>query len=611
MKRIFTLLTVAMGLMLPMQAQQAITKDINAERGVERKMARKAPAAEISVEDIVGTYDAVAGSAFQGKPDQVWTVTIEEDEADAGKVWIQPICTFMEDMVPVEYINPVYATFDAAQGTLTMPLGQVLYEEQGVRLGTGASQDGQNIDTNGDVVMTITKNDKGVVITFAEQYFIGIGVLDDPEQWWYQAVHSVTYTKAIPVPFVYIYNKGVTSPARVKASQLYFNDVEGEMCVTTTPEYSNTGIAGVYEAYAESAFQGNPAESWTVTITVDEADANKVWIQPICLFGVEPEYVRPVYAIYNEAEGTLAMPLGQVLMEEGGYKMVIGATSDGKIVETTGDYMMEVVDIVIASEARIIGVGDANDPDGWWYNALMGFVFSIEVGQAFPLAEIEKITREEPEVSGDFMFIKPGDYTWSFLVPVSETEAQEYTTTASMELSYQMDLSDLFGDEAAGIIGNVWSLTGFMQELGIFNEEETYSIPVLSYSLTDEEGTFEVLSFIDPGTSGWSVLGTTVMEDESGNQFNVELLLGDVTGQNINTADFVAFSEEEIIYAGEQPVLWFIYEGQAYLFSYLYEMEVALDPETRGARIKATVGEKPAFINQAIPMNVSGISMRK
>ena len=224
MKRIFTIIAIAMGLMMPMQAQQAITKELKAGKNVEHKMMRKAPAADITVEDILGTYEASAPSAFQGQPTQEWTVNITADSKDANKVWIHPICLF--EGATADIINPVYATFDPNKGTLTMPLGQVIEEVSGqYKLITATSTDGQNKNTTGNVTITINKTTTGLTLSFAEAEVFGIGDILNGN-WWYQGIFYVTFTKTGGIendPFVYIYNKGVSSPTRVKASQLYFN----------------------------------------------------------------------------------------------------------------------------------------------------------------------------------------------------------------------------------------------------------------------------------------------------------------------------------------------------------------------------------------------------
>lgn len=603
MKRIFTLIAVAMGLMLPMQAQYApISKDINSNKGVERKMMRKAPTAAVTIDDIEGTYKASATSGLKNQADPAWEITISRDTEDANKVWIHPIVIFAD--LPIEYINPVYATFDATAGTLTMPQGQVLYEEPGYTFSTGTSTDGQNIDTTSDIVMSIIANDKGTTITFAEDYFFGVGNVA-ADEWWYQAVYNVVFYKETPVPYVYIYNKGVDTPTRVKASQLYFNDVEGEMCVTTTPEIIS-GIEGAYEAYAESAFPDYPAEEWTITVTRDNADANKFWLQPICsIQGLMPEDISPVYAIYDESKGTLAMPLGQVVFQESGYKMVMGASADGENVETTGDYMFVYEDnSIYSNDNRVIGVGDMNDPDGWWYNAYMGYVFAREASKAFPVANIERITREKPEIQGEFNFIKPGNYTWSIGLPVSETELETVTSTTTFTAGEAFDLGEVFED-GAGMSAMNWTITGFLAELGLYEDGgEAYPLNTFSYTITEEDMTAEVLSFQDK-ENFYCTLGKVMMQDQAGNPLAVEVMIGNIQDDYLLLPNFIALSEDEIVFAGEQLALFYIQGESAYLFAELYEVTAA--PATDAAapmRIKANIGPKATVVGQGTALKL-------
>ena len=603
MKRIFTLIAVAMGLMLPMQAQFApISKDIKAHKGIERKMMRKAPAAEITVEDIEGIYAATASTALQNTQDPVWDVTIYADDEDANKVWIQPIG--LVNGLPSEYVNPVYATFNASDATLTMPLGQMLYEEEGLGLAIGQSADGRTIDTKGNVVMNITVDNKATTISFAADYYFGIGDVFNNE-WWYAAVFNVVFTKAVPVPYVYIYNKGEENPIHVKASQLYFNDVEGEMCVTTTPEIIS-GIEGAYEAYAESAFEGVPAEEWTITVTRDNADANKFWLQPICsINGLMPEDISPVYAIYDESKGTLAMPLGQVVFQGSGYKMVMGASADGKNVETTGDYMFAYEDNSIYSDDnRVIGVGDMNDPDGWWYNAYMGYVFAREASKAYPVANIERITREKPEIKGGFTYIKPGNYTWSIGLPVSETELETVTSTTTFTAGEAFDLGEVL-EEGAGMSAMSWTITGFLAELGLYEDGgEAYPLNTYSFTITEEDMTAEVLSFHDKDNF-YCTLGKVMMQDQAGNPVAVEIMIGDIQAGYLVQPNFIALSENEIEFGGEQLALFYIQGDGAYLFAELYEVTAA--PATDAAapmRIKANIGPKATVVGQGTALKL-------
>lgn len=615
MKRIFTLLTIALGLMLPMQAQYApISNIVKATKSIDHKMMRKAPAADITVDDIVGIYEASAKSGFEGKPDEAWTVSITADEADASKVWIQPVCLFSG--LTAEDINPVYATLNG-NGTLAMPLGQMLYEEGAeYQFIIGGSADGRTIDTEGEITMSVVKDEKGVVISFAEETFFGVGNAVGNE-WWYQAIYNVTYAKENPVPYVYIYNKGEESPARIKASQLYFNEIDGEMCVTNIPGYSDDAISGTYSAYAYSAFENYPDEEWTVTITRDEADANKVWIQPICMFGGLPaEYINAVYATYDEAKATLTMPLGQTLYEEPGIQMIIATSLDGQNIDTTGEVVMTVADGVISfAYDCIFGVGNVVG-DEWWYQAISEVTFTKNVAYTFPVADIEKITRKKPaNPAGDFTFFNPGAYVWNFNVPVSETETQPLSTNSNLVAEGTFDLSEIYGSEASGMTGIDWSMSGFMADAGLLNVAND-NVGAVSYTMEDEEGFYELLSFVDKDTDSeylYSGIGTTTMEDEAGNEFEVELLLGDLSENSIYMLEFVALSDTEIYYTGTQAVFWFIYDGNAYLFTYLYD--VTLEPADNGAaapkRIKAAMGEKPTSIEQCTPLKIGEISLRK
>lgn len=615
MKRIFTLLTIALGLMLPMQAQYApISNIVKAKKSIEHKMMRKAPAADITVDDIVGIYEASAKSGFEGKPDEAWTVSITADEADASKVWIQPVCLFSG--LAAEYINPVYATLNG-NGTLAMPLGQILYEEGAeYQFIIGSSADGRTIDTEGEITMSVVKDEKGVVISFAEETYFGVGNAIGNE-WWYQAIYNVTYAKENPVPFVYIYEKSGEFPIRVKASQLYFNEVEGEMCVTNTLNYTNDAISGTYAAYAHSAFEGYPDEEWTVTITRDEADANKVWIQPICMFGgLGAEDINPVYATYDEAKGTLTMPLGQSLYEGQGVNMITGTSVDGSTVDTKGNVVMEIADDVISfANEYIFGVGDglANE---WWYQAILEVTLTKEATFAMPIADIERITREKTATpAGEFTFFNPGAYVWNFNVPVSETETQPFSTKCNLVAEGTFDLSEIYGSEASGMTGIDWSMSGFMADAGLLNVAND-NVGAVSYTMEDDDVLYELLSFVDKDADSeylYSSIGTTTMEDEAGNEFEVELLLGDLSENSIYMLEFFAFSDTEIECDAAQAVFWFIYEGNAYLFTYLYD--VTLEPADNGAaapkRIKAAMGEIPTSIEQCAPLRIGEISLRK
>ncbi len=602
MKRILTLIAIAVGLMLPMQAQQPI-KAFKNKNGIERKMMRKATAADITVNDLLGTYSASAYSAFD-ESQETWTLTITADADNENKVWIHPIC--MIEGATAEDLKPIYATFDAAQGTLTMPLGQVIEEVSGqYKLITATSTDGQNKNTTGNVTISINNSASGLTLTFAENEVFGIGDILNGN-WWYQGLFYITFTKTGKIendPYVYIYNKGVSSPTRVKASQLYFNLVEGDMCVTTKEKYRTEGVAGVYKAYAESAIDYS-REQWTVTITVDETDANKVWIYPFCQFGGLPEeYINPIYAIYDEDAATLSIPMGQILYEEPDFRMIVGSTTDFENVNTT-----EPIEATITEEGilidHIVGVGNAIG-DEWWYQALLGIIYEADRGEAYPLVDIEKITRATPEVQEGFTFVTPGNYGWYFQVQSSETDFVDLASGVSFSAGDAFDLTELFGEQAAGVTARNWEISGFLSDIGFFDDGgQAYDMPAFSYSMTDQYGLFEVMCMVDK-QNGLCPIGSVLLPDEEGNQYKVDILLGDLADNNVSYAAFIAEEENLLQFAGDQGVLWYIFENQAYLYAYVNNMAIEkIDANGAPMRVKAEVSKKASIIGQGTPLKI-------
>lgn len=598
MKRIFVFIAVIMGLIAPLQAQYApISKSI----GAERKMMRKAPATEITVDDITGTYDATGRSLISSTPDPAWSVTITADENDANKVWIHPICIFSK--LTAADIDPVYATLNA-DGTLSMPLGQTIYNDGSYQFVIGASPDGKEIDITTDIVMSITLEEKKTTITFAEDRCFGVGNILRNE-WWYHAISNVIFAKEAPIPSVYIYQKGVEVPSRIKASQLFFNEVEGEMCVTNTAEYKNEAIAGTYQAFANSAFKGYPDEQWTMTITRDEADANKVWLHPICMInGLDATDIAPVYATFDEAAGTITMPLSQTIFEiPGQYKMDIVTSVDGENLNTTGEIVMKKEGNVISFASEyIFGAFNMQKMDGW-YQALQNITLTSDAVMAIPVADIERITREKP--ANVYTYIKPGSYTWNYGLPISESELEMYTSNTTFEAGEQFDLSDIF-EGTNDMIGTEWTVTGLFDELNLFigNDEEP-TAQAISYNISYEGETIEVLSILDPQNTEnflYSSLGKIVVKDDFGEPMEVDLYLGDFNGSAILQPTFLAYSEDHIVFDGTQLVLFYFGgDGYAYLYKHIYEMSVAPAAETSKPM------QAPVVIEQNIPTASQGI----
>ena len=292
-----------------------------------------------------GTYNAFANSGFPGNPDEKWQVNITIDNSEKGKVWIQPVC--MIGGLDAEYISPIYATYNAADNTLNMPLGQVVYEDSQYKMVIAQTTDGSDKNLTGNIVMQIDNNANGVEITFAEDYIIGVGdILND--DWWYQALQNVSYSKTT---------------------------------IVDEPDEVPAELEGVYNAFANSGYNGQPDEEWQVNITIDETEKGKVWIQPVCMFGgLDAEYISPIYATYNAVDNTLNMPLGQVVYEDSEHKLVIAQTVDGSDKNLTGNIVMQIdnnangVEITFADD-YLLGVGDILN-DNWWYQALYNISYS-------------------------------------------------------------------------------------------------------------------------------------------------------------------------------------------------------------------------------------------
>ena len=146
--------------------------------------------------ELEGVYNAFANSGFQDEPDERWKVNITIDKYEKGKVWIQPVCMF--GGLDTDDISPIYATYKASNNTLNMPLGQVVFENSQYKMVIAQTTDGSEKNLTGNIVMQIDNNAIGVEITFAEDYIIGVGdILND--DWWYQALYNVSYSKTSSV----------------------------------------------------------------------------------------------------------------------------------------------------------------------------------------------------------------------------------------------------------------------------------------------------------------------------------------------------------------------------------------------------------------------------
>ena len=448
---------------------------------------------------LIGSYKAFANSAFSSYPDEEWEVSITADKYDANKLWIQPVCTF-GGLSPTS-ITAIYATYNETASTLTMPIGQILYESPSYKMITGVSRDYDTIETSGNITLQVTTDDKGVVISLPTGIVFGVGNTIGNE-WWYQALENITFTKQqnntapygielsttsfaigtspnTPLANVVVlcddknaifnyevYDRvGNTSPymvvnntlmssetiadndtfkyMRIKATNTLTGEAYEQEFEIQIVENMASMFEGTYSAYAQSAFADYPDETWQVNITADSYEPNKIWIQPVCLFGgLDASYISPIYATYDVTRGVLTMPLGQVLYQQDDtYQMITGSTIDGNNINTTDNIELQVTktdtEVKISFDPNyIFGVGDAIN-NAWWYQALLNITYTqslvseIVVDGIYYNITSEELKTAEVTFRGNTYDEYLDEYTGSIVIPSTITlNGSTYSVTA-------------------------------------------------------------------------------------------------------------------------------------------------------------------------------------
>jgi hypothetical protein len=461
---------------------------------------------ESSTHKLLGMYSAHANSRFDGYPDQEWDVTITADRDVKNKVWLRPICLF-SNLLP-ESISPVYAIYNEADSTLTMPLGQVLFESAAKRMVSGITKNEVDIETSGDIVLHLSQKNDGFVISFAEDYVFGVGNINS-NKWWYQALYNITFTQkenTFTAPYdialektsfgigtaansklcnveilcddrtatfncEYYDKQGATSPYKIVDNYLVTNETITDsdpfkflrIKVTNTltqesfekvfeidiVENQSATLEGIYSAYAKSAVPGHPYEAWMMNITADESEPNKVWLSPIFLFAhFQASDISPVYAYYDVKKKVLNLPLGQLVVEQqGSYQFIIGATSDGKKIETTGSIELQVTENeneigIVFDPKYIIGIGNALD-NSWWYQGLRHITYTKKSYEAFEVDGIYyNITSEtektvEVTFKGHSYYEHINEYSGDIVIPSTITvNGTSYSVTSIDEFAF-------------------------------------------------------------------------------------------------------------------------------------------------------------------------------
>ncbi len=340
---------------------------------------RKPIKSSLCIDNIVGEYVASGVSAFQGEKN--WKVEIVADENDINKVWITPVFEFVD-----KSINAVYANVDLLNSRLILPMGQILYcVEVGSDIVIGSSVDGEKVDVEGDIILYVDNNKKS--ISFESMKYVGIGNVTT-NQWWYDVLLDITYDKIVPQAYVYEFDNSVHC---INAEQIYFNRVNGELCVTEIENYVYDKFEGKYMVTGVNLFDGKNEESWQIAVSRDKEDTQMLRIHPIFrIEGLGRGHIKPIYANCDENSNKITLKLGQTIYgdEDNAFHIVLAYMKKG------GTYVDTSSDIIIEESVVLNGLFGAYDlKTGNWYKALDKVSFEKFTVVVVPLSNVEKITR--------------------------------------------------------------------------------------------------------------------------------------------------------------------------------------------------------------------------
>lgn len=138
-------------------------------------------------------------------------------------------------------------------------------------------------------------------------------------------------------------------------------------------------LVGTYSATAKSAFANQPDENWTVVITLDETDPEKIWIKPLIEFADFGSRIAAVYGIVDIDLGIISIPYDQQLYEQEGYDFRLGnlqAATSGVLV---ANFEASKTSVVITFTEGY-GVGNVyNGASEWFYNAIQAPTFTKQL----------------------------------------------------------------------------------------------------------------------------------------------------------------------------------------------------------------------------------------
>ena len=394
MKYIYNILFFIIGFATSVNAQFVAKPAIKTKSNIDVTTFRTPARAssKLTAENLVGNYNAHGISAFQGREDEDWQVSITLDSNNPNKLWIHPICLFGE--LEASEIKPVYALFDQASSRLELPLGQNLFggatQTYNMVIATYANSLPQ---TYGNMHINVTQSHNEIKFTTPE--LLGVGDINS-DSWWYQAFSSISFTMKRMHDPVYVYVFGEEEPISIESNNVYFPIVNEVAYVSDAPALSEE-INNTYSAIGISGLNGGTDETWETTITQDPTDPNKIWISPIFKFAGLPESeILPIYAMYDKESGTYDVPLGQTLY--GGtnqnFHVILAGSDDSGNPVIDGTTKINVAYDGISRYLLFedfIGCGCINN-DIWWYQG-MYVIYHVGASISIPVEQVEKINK--------------------------------------------------------------------------------------------------------------------------------------------------------------------------------------------------------------------------
>ena len=237
----------------------------------------------------------------------------------------------------------------------------------------------------------------------------------------------------------YIYKKDA-DPIKTTFDRLYLKETDNNYYITENAEFEFDTIGGVFRVCAANVFSGIQDE-WTLTVTRDEVDENKIWLQPIITVnGLDASRVEPVYAWVDTVAGNIQLPYGQTIY--GGpneFMNLVIAGHDSEPVLTGAAVCNYVLDgTSVSFTIPFLGAGDTVN-NAWWYGAYENMtvtwtdVLLSESESVIPITEIDSISKVAPKIrlldyeksQNDFYFNMLFNYSLLSYQPYHEIYASQ------------------------------------------------------------------------------------------------------------------------------------------------------------------------------------------